>query len=141
MDIQNAINSIFKHPDGNVNVYFECFGKQYEVKEFSTSFFQPTDGKGEPQSEVHSGVLSLVLASIPDANIARWATNDYLRVNGSIVFKNETESPILRIDFIEGVCVGLRQSINLGTGSTTSFSISSPTLRINDLLIDKDWVK
>ncbi len=141
MDIQNTINSIFKHPDGNLNAYFECFGKQYEVKQFSTSFFQPTDGKGEPQSEVHSGVLSLVLATIPDSNIVRWATNDHLRMSGSIIFKNETESPSLRIEFNDGVCVGLRQSINLGTGSTTSFSISSPTLRINDILIDKDWVK
>ena len=141
MAIQDAINSFFKNPDGNLSVYFECFGKEYEVKQFSTSFVQPVDRKGEPQSEVRSGVLSLVLSTIPDSNLVRWATNDHLRVSGSIVFKNETESPALRIDFIEGVCVGLSQQVNMGSGCLTTFSISSPEIRMNDLLIDKNWVK
>lgn len=141
MDIKKTIDSIIKGPDGNVNVYFEISGKSYEVKQFSTSFFQHTDGKGEPQSEVNSGLLNVVLASIPDSTIIRWATSDYLRQDGSIIFKNETESPSLRIDFHEGVCVGLKQNVNLGTGSLTSFSISSPKLEINGTLVDKNWVK
>lgn len=135
------LNSIFKHPDGNLNVYFECFGKEYEVKEFSTSFYQPVDGKGEPQSDVRSGTLFLVLSTIPDKDLLRWATSDTLRQDGSIVFKNETESPALRIDFCDGICVGLNQKVNVGSGCLTSFSITSPELRMNDMLIDKKWVK
>ncbi|MBR2261803.1 MAG: type VI secretion system needle protein Hcp [Paludibacteraceae bacterium] len=135
------ISSIFNRPDGNLNVYFECFGKEYEVKQFSVSFSQPVDGKGEPQSEIHSGTLMLTLSTIPDANLLRWATNDTLRQNGSIVFKNETETPALRIEFYDGVCVSLSQKINMGSGSLTSFSISSPEMRMNDMLIDKNWVK
>ncbi|MBQ6561425.1 MAG: hypothetical protein IJL84_03670, partial [Paludibacteraceae bacterium] len=77
----------------------------------------------------------------PDSNIVRWATNDHLRVSGAIIFKNETESPSLRIEFNDGVCVGLSQKVNFGTGCLTSFSITSPTLKINDLIIDKDWIK
>jgi hypothetical protein len=135
------ISSIFNRPDGNLNVYFECFGKEYEVKQFSMSFSQPVDGKGEPQSEIHSGTLMLALSTIPDANLLRWATNDTLRQNGSIVFKNETETPALRIEFRDGACVGLGQNVNFGSGCLTSFSVSSPEIIINGMSIDKNWVK
>lgn len=135
------ISSIFKHPDGNLNVYFECFGKEYEVKQFSTSFYQPIDRKGEPQSEVRSGTLMLVLSTIPDNDILRWATSDTLRQNGSIVFKNETETSALRIEFSDGICVGLSQKVNMGYGCLTSFSITSPEIKINDMIINKKWVK
>lgn len=135
------ISSIFNHPDGNLNVYFECFGKEYEVKQFSTSFYQPVDGKGEPQCEVRSGTLLLVLSTIPDNDILRWATSDTLRQDGSIVFKNETETSALKIEFREGICVGLSQKVNMGSGCLTSFSITSPEIKINDMIIDKKWVK
>ena len=134
-------SSIFSRPDGNLNVYFECFGKEYEVRQFSTSFYQPVDMKGEPQSDVRSGTLTLVLSTIPDTDLVRWATSDSLRQDGSVVFKNETETPALRIDFCDGICVSLSQKINIGGGSLTTFSITSPEMRMNDMLIDKNWVK
>ena len=135
------ISSIFNHPDGNLSVYLECFGKEYEVKQFSTSFYQPVDGKGEPQSDIRSGTLLIALSTIPDSNIVRWATSDTQRQSGSVVFKNETETSALRIYFTDGICVGLTQKVNMGSGCITSFSITAPKITINDMLIDKNWVK
>ena len=126
-------------PDGNLTAVLVFMGKTYNLCQFSTTFEQSTDEKGEPQAEVRGGKLLAVLSQIPDDNLLYWASNQWSRKDGEIAFRNETGTPTLRITFKEAYCIGLVQEINQGV--KTSLLISPKSIQINGAsTLYNDWI-
>lgn len=132
-------NLIQPQPDGNLTAVLVFMGKTYNLCQFSTTFEQPSDEKGEPQAEVRGGKLLVVLSQIPDDNLSYWASNQWSRKDGEIAFRNETGTPPLRITFKEAYCIGLTQEINQGV--KTSLLISLKSIQINGVsTLNNNWV-
>ena len=126
-------------PDGNLTAVLVFMGKTYNLCQFSTTFEQSTDEKGEPQAEVRGGKLLAVLSQIPDDNLLYWASNQWSRKDGESAFRNETGTPPLRITFKEAYCIGLVQEINQGV--KTSLLISPKSIQINGAsTLYNDWI-
>ncbi len=132
--------NFLQQPDGNVNAVLVFMGKEYDVCQFSTSFMQLTDDKGEPQTEVRGGQLLVVLSQIPDEALLYWASNQWTRKDGEIIFRNETGTPPLRIRFKEAYCVKLEQEFDgVGKGSKTIMLISPQSIQMNEYTLDNEW--
>lgn len=79
------------------------------------------------------------IEQFPDAQIFYWATNQWIKRDGEIVFRNKTSSAPLKIKFTNAYCVNLQQMITSSTGVTTNFVISAEEIYINDNLLDNNW--
>ncbi|WP_373811209.1 type VI secretion system tube protein TssD [Porphyromonas macacae] len=134
-----AMDFNLSQPDGNVSAVLVLMGKEYDVCQFNTSFMQETDEKGEPQSEVHGGCLLVVLSQVPDNALLQWASSQWQRKDGEIVFRNETGTPPLRIAFTEAYCVGLQQETAIDRGARTALTISPRSVRLNEFTMENSW--
>lgn len=129
-----------KHPDGNISAFLSFLGTTYQLSQVKISFRQSTDKKGEPQAEIQGGVFLIVLSQVPDDNLLYWASNQWARKDGEVVFRNETGTPPLRIIFRNAYCVKMEQEFqNIGGGAKTIMVVSAETLRINDVLLENEW--
>lgn len=126
--------------DANVFVELQLSGKTYEIERFSTSLRQDTSENNlEPKSEVEGGVLEISMIQAPDNELLQWAASKWIRKSGEIVFKNESSTPLLRIEFKEAVCVNFNQSCSQGMGVSLSLTISPKEVSFNGFMIDKSW--
>lgn len=139
-DIKNRALGLVQ-PDANLEVFLVLNGKEYEVVEFSTSFLQPTDTKGEPQKEVKGGKLQLSLAQFPDSQLFYWAISRWSRYNGEIVFRNQTNTAPLKIKFFNAYCIDLHQDTNSSQGTMIHLTISPEQLEVNNVSFDNLWEK
>ncbi|MBO7636596.1 MAG: hypothetical protein J6S89_08460 [Paludibacteraceae bacterium] len=134
-----GIASIFSQPDGNVLAEMTFQGKTYSIADFSTSFSQNIDMKGEPQGEVHGAILAVTLHIIPDKALIQWAANKWGLKSGEIVFKNETGTAPLKISFTDAACIKLSQYTEVGFGVRTQIVISPKEVSFNDVPLSNGW--
>lgn len=141
MNLSNITNNVIGlfQPDANLEVFLILKEREYQLKQFDMSFFQLTDIKGEPQAEVNGGKFTIAIAELPDEQLLYWVTNQWIKRDGEIVFRNKTTSAPLKISFKNAYCVNLQQTISNSIGVSTSFVISSEELYINDNLFDNGW--
>ncbi|GET47109.1 type VI secretion system tube protein TssD [Capnocytophaga felis] len=98
-----------------------------------------SDIKGEPQSEIWGGTILLKLLQFPDAILSYWATSQYLKKDGEIVFRNSSASSPLKVKFSNAYCLEMHQNINQGV--ETVLVISAESLIINGQTYDSKWTK
>ncbi|KGN85470.1 type VI secretion system tube protein TssD [Porphyromonas gulae] len=132
--------NFLQQPDVNMNAVLVFMGKEYDVHRFSTSFMQPTDDKGEPQAEVLGGKLLIELSQIPDDALLSWASNQWMRKDGEILFRNETGTPPLRISFKEAYCISIQQEMVINQGTKTTIVVSPKSVRLNEFTFESNWV-
>ncbi|MDO4230155.1 MAG: type VI secretion system tube protein TssD [Capnocytophaga sp.] len=139
-NIKNTALGLFQ-PDANLEVYLILKGKEYQLKQFNISFFQATDVKGEPQSEVRGGKFTISVPELPDAQLLYWATNQWAKRDGEIVFRNKTSSAPLKIKFENAYCIDMSQRTNVSQGVVTSYVISAESLQLNEVNFDNQWTE
>lgn len=125
--------------DANLSVYLILDGKEYEVSHFNTSFNQSVDFKGQPQSEIRGGRISVGLTQVLPESLYRWAMDSQPK-DGQLVFRSQSTEAPLRIKFANAYCVNFERVVNQHTGITTKISISPDELLINDISFDNHWV-
>ena len=132
----------FSADSSDVNIIAELHldGKVYELERFSTELRQTISDKNmEPKGEVGGGTLTLTMVQVPDNGLLAWAASKYIRKSGEIVFKNETTTPPLRIQFQEAACINFLQNCGVGAGSYISLTISPKIVNFNDISLEHTW--
>lgn len=124
--------------DSDLTAWFILDGKEYEMSQFSISFGQSVDHKGQPQDEVRGGRMLVALTQTLPDSIYRWAMTSAAK-NGEIVFRSKTTNAPLRIEFMNGYCVNFQRQMSDGMGINTVLFISPDELIINGISFDNHW--
>lgn len=134
--------SMFNFPqiDTDLEVWFTFEGKEYELAQFSISFGQGVDHKGQPQIEVRGGRMSLLLTQAVPDNIYKWGMTSCMR-SGLVEFRSKTSNPPLKVEFENAYCVNFDRVIDSGGGLNTALVISPEEVTINGINLDNRWVK
>ena len=125
--------------DSDLTAWFILDGKKYEMSQFSISFGQSVDHKGQPQDEVRGGRMLVSLSQTLPDSIYRWAMTSFPK-NGEIVFRSKTTNAPLRIEFINAYCVNVARNIVDGGGVKTDMLISPDEILINGISFDNHWI-
>lgn len=133
------MNMNLQQPDGNITAVMQFAGNTYNLSQFSISFSQSIDKKGEPQAEVRGGKVLLVLSQVPDNALLQWASSQWARKDGEVIFRNETGTPPLRIIFKGAYCTHLETVAEANSGGFTTIEISSPQIDMNGYVHENDW--
>ena len=81
------------------------------------------------------------MSELPDTQLLYWATNQWAKRDGEIVFRNKTSSAPLKIKFTNAYCIDMSQRTNASQGVITSYVISAENVHLNDILFDNQWTK
>ena len=137
---KEVAESMFNFPqiDSDLTVWFILDGKEYEVEQFSVSFGQGVDYKGQPQDETRGGQIMLLLSEAVPNNIYKWAMTSTPK-DGMIEFRSKTTNPPLKVEFVNGYCVNFDRTIDEGTGLSTSMMISAEEVTINGINMENHW--
>ncbi len=125
--------------DSDLTAWFILDGKQYEMSQFSMSFGQSVDHKGQPQDEVRGGRMLVSLSQTLPDSIYRWAMTSFPK-NGEIVFRSKTANSPLRIIFNNAYCVNFQRQVGNASGMTSKLLISPDEILINGISFDNHWV-
>ncbi len=127
--------------DTNTIAWLTIDGKEYELSLFNINFNQTIDTKGEPQNVVRGGQMQISISQTVPGNIYDWAMKSSLKKDGSIVFKIESGSSPLKIEFFNAYCVGFNRNIDsMGEGLNTVLTIAPEDITINGISFDNRWV-
>lgn len=125
--------------DSDLIAWFILDGKEYEMSQFSISFGQSVDHKGQPQDEVRGGRMLVALTQTLPDSIYRWAMTSAAK-NGEIVFRSKTTNAPLRIEFMNGYCVNFQRQIGNASGVVSKLLISPDEILVNGISFDNHWV-
>ena len=127
--------------DANINVYFYLDGREYEVEQFKINFIQPNDHKGEPQNETKGGQMLVVLSQALPESFYTWAIKTKDLKNGLVLFKTESSSMPVRIEFFNTTCISFTRQVNAYGGLQTSLILSPEVVKINGHEHNNFWKK
>ena len=125
--------------DSDITAWFIFEGNEYEMSQFNISFNQAVDHKGEPQDETRGGHMLIVLTQAVPDNIYKWAMTSIPR-GGKILFRSNTESAPLKVEFTNAYCVSFARSVSANGGINTSMTISPDKVVVNGITLDNRWV-
>ncbi|MBO7506494.1 MAG: hypothetical protein J6T67_03825 [Paludibacteraceae bacterium] len=127
-------------PDVNLVAEMHLDGNVYELERFSTDFTQGiSEINLEPKTEVRGGTMVVSLARVPDNSLLQWAASKWVRKSGEIVFKNETSTPPLKIQFENAACINFTQNCGEGVGSYISLTITAEKMNLNGTPFEHEW--
>lgn len=142
MDFSNIIKNLtFDLIDSNITVWLEVDGKEYELEYFKTGFFQPSDFKGEPQSETKGGQIMVTLSEALPDSFYEWAIKSKMEKNGKISFKVKTENSPLVIEFQRATCINFSRDVSSHGGLKTNLILSPEIVTVNGVEHDNFWTK
>lgn len=138
--VKDLAGGFFNFPqiDGDLEVWFLFEGREYELAQFSISFGQGVDHKGQPQEEVRGGRILLTLSEAVPENIYQWALTSSMR-NGSVEFRSKTTNSPLKVEFTNGYCVNFNRVIDGQGGLKTALAISPDEVIINGMSLENHW--
>ena len=133
--------NIFNFPsvDSDITVWFILDNREYELSQFSISFGQSVDHKGQPQNEVRGGRMMLSLTQTLPDDIYKWAMTSSTK-NGEVTFRSKTANAPLKIEFRNAYCTSFERSIEAMVGLTSTLVISPEEITINGIHFDNHWV-
>ena len=138
--VNNKINSTFPLVDADTNGWLIVDGREYEIVQFDIDFAQSVDHKGQPQSEVRGGRIFVTLnEAVPDS-MYHWAMKTQAK-NGEVVFKSQTGSAPLKVEFTNAYCTDFCRKVDAYSGLKTGLVISPEKIMINGMEFDNHWVK
>ena len=129
----------FPQIDSDLTVWFILDGKEYEVEQFNIKFEQGVDYKGQPQDEVRGGRILLTLSEAVPDSIYKWALTSSTK-NGIVEFRSKTTNPPLKVEFLNGYCIGFNRVIDSKGGLTTALVILPEEATINGINMENHWV-
>ncbi|WP_294476346.1 type VI secretion system tube protein TssD [uncultured Bacteroides sp.] len=125
--------------DSDLTGWFILDGQEYEISQFSISFSQSVDPKGQPQDETRGGRMLVGLTTSLPESIYHWAMSSNPK-NGEVVFRSKTTSAPLRVLFMNAYCVNFERLIDAGIGIQSELLISPDEIIINGISFDNHWV-
>lgn len=137
----SSIMGLFSLPqiDSDLTAWFILDGKEYELSQFSISFSQSVDHKGQPQDETRGGRMLVGLTQTMPDSIYRWAMTSIPKT-GEVVFRSKTANAPLRVEFINAYCINFTRNIIDGGGINTILFISPDEIIINGISFDNHWI-
>lgn len=138
--VNSKLNTTFPLVDANTNAWLIVDGREYEINQFSIDFRQWVDHKGQPQSDMRGGKMYLVLTEVLPESMYYWAVRTHPK-SGEVVFKSQTGSAPLKVEFIDGYCIDLVRTVVSGVGLRTNLVISAKKVVVNGITLDRRWVK
>lgn len=125
--------------DSNVTVWLKVDGKEYEIEQFKIGFSQPTDFKGEPQSEIKGGQLMVTLSEALPDSFYEWAIKSKKEKDGQVAFQIQTGNAPLKIEFFRATCINFNRNVSSNGGLQTYLVLSPERLLINGVEHDNFW--
>lgn len=125
--------------DLTLDLVIDGSAKIYHVAQFNTTFSQPNDHKGQPQSEIEGGIISFVLSEVPDNILNGWMIKNYEKKGGVFTFHKGVQTSPLTITFKEAYCVDYQQSVMVNTGISTRLVISAKNIKLNGKEHENRW--
>lgn len=114
-------------------------GVDYEVEHFNIKFRQSSDFKGQPQHEVKGGQVIIELTRVADDVLYEWAKNSVRRKDCVVVFENEYQGTVLRIQLFETYCIKLMCTVDVYKGAQTTLVFAPERVVVNDVLHTNYW--
>lgn len=81
------------------------------------------------------------MSELPDTQLLYWATNQWIKYSGEVVFRSQTSSAPLKIKFENAYCVNLLHTISSSRGMSVNLTISPEKIDVNGVLLDNNWIK
>lgn len=139
MKINELSDMQFPQPDSDVTVCLTLDGKEYELSQFSISFGQSTDHKGQPQNEVRGGQMLVTISQTVPDSIYAWAMKSTTK-SGVVAFKIKTGSSPIKIEFENAYCVKFNRIVDTcGGGVESALVIAPEAISINGVSFDNRW--
>ena len=110
----------------------------YELQDCSYDFFQDTNQKGKPNSDILGGIVTMCIRELPTDEILRWGIDPKRLVSGVITLYNLRNIPVEKIFFEDAACVSLKIDYEAEYVAIL-LTISAKRLRIDDLRFDPGW--
>ncbi|CEN35879.1 conserved hypothetical protein [Capnocytophaga cynodegmi] len=76
---------------------------------------------------------------MPDEQLLYWVTNQWIKRDGEIVFRNKTTSAPLKINFKNAYCVNFLHTVSSSRGTSVSLTISPEIIDLNGIFLDNNW--
>jgi len=128
-------------PDSHIVAKFTLDGMTYDIEKFRIGFVQPTDFKGQPQTEVKGGQITLTIAQIADKALFEWVKRATSLKDGEITFQTDMGKSVLRVSFRNAYCVRLTREVNAMQGTSTTLMIAPEIVSLNDKEHSNQWAK
>lgn len=115
-----------------------------EILDCNFSFQQGIDNKGKATTDVHGGIISLLLQQLPPKEIIEWALNSRKYLDGSIILLDGENLPVEKIIFSNTACVGMGISYTQGGNSyaCTRLVIHAEKIQVgNGVDFENKWTK
>lgn len=126
-------------PLANINVKFFLEGETFEVDHFDINFEQPVDFRGQPQSEIRGGEMTLHLAQAATNNLYIWAKKSTLLKSGSVLFQTDLGMTVLEVEFSNAYCTNLTRQVNANSGTNTVLVITPEKVKLNGREHNNKW--
>ena len=110
----------------------------YELQNCSYDFYQDTDSKGKPNTDVQGGIIEVCMNELPTDEILRWGIDPKRFISGMITLYNLRGIPVEKVFFEDAACVDLKIGY-AGEYVETVLTISARRLRLDDLRFDPGW--
>jgi hypothetical protein len=113
----------------------------YELMSCSFGFSQGIDAKGQTQTNVRGGLISMVYANIPPDELLAWMLDSRKYESGTLVFCDEHGIPLEKVLFENAACIAM--SINYirrgNSYTSTSFTLHAQKIQVGDTTLDNSW--
>lgn len=106
-----------------------------ELIHCSFSFYQGIDYRGQAQTSVRAGDIVLTYDGLPTREIIEWAMTSTMLYNGALVLCDANGTPIDKVFFEDGACVGM--SVNYINDGNSSI-ITQLSLQVRKIITGKE---
>ena len=126
-------------PDGTITGMFKG---GYEIDHCSYAFDQGIDEKGQAQTEVHGGTITLIIRQLPSDELIRWGMESRHYVSGAIVLYDPDNVPIEKTFFNNAACVYMKIDYESDGASYvyTQMTIKAETIIIGEAKFENKWI-
>lgn len=109
-DVKDAIKSAI-NSGVSISVALTLGGVKYQIRSLELEFIQGVDHKGEPQTGVRGGVITVGLYDLPDNKLNEWMSHRQ-EMDGRITFGDDVRGYELTMDIKKCSCAGYFAEIN-----------------------------
>lgn len=137
----NGIRTFLKLGEQSGTNISDLINGGYEILHCSFSFHQGIDAKGQAQTLVKGGEISIVIDNLPTNEIIDWGMDCRKFLNGEIIFCDENNQSVQKLAFIKAACVEIRISYTeVGDAyAQTRLSILAEQLILGENSLNNEW--
>lgn len=126
-------------PDGTIEGMFKG---GYELEHCSYSFNQGVDEKGEAQTEVYGGVITLIIKQLPSDELIKWGLDSRKYASGAIILYDPDNIPVEKTFFKNAACISMKIKYETDGNAYlyTTLTIQAQSIIIGEAKFENKWV-